>query len=486
MPACPPTACPAPVARAPDEPPSPRATAAGGAGRSPGAVLWRLVRALAGPAALIACLTPAAAQMRRADAPPREVGVVAAQLSEVPQVVTLPGRAVAYETAAVRPQVGGLIEAITYRTGQHVEAGTPMFRIEASSLDSALAAAEAAEAGAIAAQKGAAATVARYRALEGKGVSSAEVEAAEVALSQADAQLSAARAALQTARLERERATILAPIEGEAGAPAVTIGAIVTGNQSEPLATITRIDPVYVDVAASSARVLEARQRIAEGLMTPMDPPGIALVLENGRPYAAPGEIVASGSTVSTSTGTIDLRLQFPNAEGLILPGQFLRVDLTLGTIRAVLVPQRATTRTADGSLGVFVVRDGRAQRAVLTEAGVWNNAWAVTEGVAPGDRLIVDGLSNLRDGEAVVPVPVTLDENGVVVDEGAGPAASAGPMAAALSDAGEATGTPHDGGLWERLRPWLGLRHDETVADAAARRWQRLRGLLGLASAGA
>lgn len=465
--------------------------------RTPAARLRALAAAIALPAALIAGLAPAAAQMRRPDAPPREVGVVTAEVSDVPQVVTLPGRAVAYETAAVRPRVGGLIEAITYRTGQHVTAGQPMFRLEAGSLDSALAAAEAAEAGAIAAQQGAAATVERYRALEGRGVSRAELEAADVALSQADAQLSAARAALQTARLERERATIPAPIEGEAGAPAVTIGSIVTANQAEPLATIIRIDPVYVDLAASSARALEGRRRIAEGLLTPMDPPGIALTLEDGRPYALPGEIVASGSTVSTSTGTIDLRLQFPNPDGLILPGQFLRVDLTLGTIRAVLVPQRATTRLADGSLGVFVARDGRAERAVLTEAGVWNNAWAVTDGVEPGDLLIVDGLSNLRDGEAVRPVPVTLDENGVVVDAtgetagetaggtAAGAAAAPDPATPAIMQAAEAApaGEP---GLWDRLRPWLGLRPDETAADAAARRWQRLRGLLGMGSADA
>lgn len=444
--------------------------------------LRRLARALVLPVLLVATLVPARAQMGpQGNAPPREVGVVTAELSDVPQTVTLPGRAVAYETAAVRPRVGGLIEAITYRTGQHVAAGMPMFRLEADSLDTALAAAEAAEAGAIAAQKGAAATAERYRRLEGRGVSSAELEAAEVALSQADAQLSAARAALQTARLERERATIVAPIGGEAGAPAVTIGSIVTANQSEPLATITRIDPVYVDLAASSARVLEGRRRIAEGLLMPMDPPGISLVLEDGEAYSEEGEIVASGATVSTSTGTIDLRLQFPNPDGLILPGQFLRVDLTLGTIRAVLVPQRATTRLADGSLGVFVARDGRAERAVLTEAGVWNNAWAVTEGVAPGDQLIVDGLSNLRDGEAVSPVPVTLDDSGVVVDAGGEPAAvdSGAPAMMRAADAAEPA-APQPG-LWDRLRPWLGLRPDETLADAAARRWHRLGDLLGL-----
>ena len=447
----------------------------------------RRIHVFAGAALLVLSVAPApsSAQAPGRDMPPREVGVVTAGISDVPQIVTLPGRAVAFESGAVRPRVGGLIEAITYRTGQHVTPGTPMFQLETDSLDSALAAAEAAEAGAISAQEGAAATVDRYRRLEGKGVTQVELEVAQVALSQTTARLSAARAELQTARLERERATITAPIGGEAGAPTVTVGSIVTANQAEALATVTRTDPIYVDLAASSTRVLEGQRRISDGLMTRMSPPGITLILEDGRAFGEPGEIVARGSTVSTTTGTIDLRLQFRNPDRLILPGQFLRVDLTLGTIRAVLVPQRATTRLPDGSLGVFVARDGRAQRAVLTEAGVWRNAWAVTDGVAPGDQLIVDGLSNLRDGEPVRPVAVTLDETGVVVDapgESSGrsdaPAAEALPPPIASAAAPEAS-------LWDRLRPWIGLRRDETMADAAARRWQRLRGLFGLESRG-
>lgn len=454
--------------------------------RRPGAA--RLFRRAIGAALLMlhAGLAPAVAQAPGRDLPPREVGVVTAEASDVPQIVTLPGRAVAFESGAVRPRVGGLIEAITYRTGQHVTPGMPMFQLETGSLDSALAAAEAAEAGALAEQKGAAATVERYRQLQGKGVSVVEFETAEVALSQADAKLSAARAELQTSRLERERATIRAPIEGAAGAATVTVGSLVTANQSEALATITRTDPIYVDLAASSTRVLEGRQRVSDGVMTRMDPPGITLILEDGRAFGEPGEIVARGSTVSTSTGTVDLRLQFPNSEGLILPGQFLRVHLTLGTIRAVLVPQRATTRLADGSLGVFVARDGKAQRVALTEAGVWKNAWAVTDGVAPGDQLIVDGLSNLRDGEAVRPVPVTLDENGVVVDAPATGASRSEAPSAEPAQRPVASDLPLEASVWDRLRPWLGLGRDETVADAAARRWQRLRDLLGLESRGA
>lgn len=370
---------------------------------------------IVGTLALLVAL-PVAAQQRGPDRPPQEVGTVTAALSQVPQSLTLPGRAVAYEIAAVRPRVGGLIEAITYQPGTQVQAGTPMFRLETATLDAALASAEAAQAGAAQALDSASATVERYRALVGKGVSRVDLESAEVALGQAEAALALAQANRQTAMLDRERAVIVAPITGEAGRTDITIGSIVTANQTDPLTTVTRIDPIYVDVAASSVRLLRSRQSIAAGDMTAMDPPRIVLTLEDGTDYGPPGEVVSTGSTVSTTTGTLDMRLQFPNPDRLILPGQFLRVSLTLGQVSAVLVPQRATTRAADGSLTVFVVEDGRARNVTLTEAGAWQNAWAVTDGVEPGDAVIVDGLSNLRDGEAVDAVPVMLDADGVVV----------------------------------------------------------------------
>jgi len=446
-------------------------------------------------AALPALSQPAGGPAPGGNRPVREVGVITATRTEVPQVVTLPGRAVAYEVALVRPRVGGLIEAITYRSGDHLQAGAPMFRLETESLDAALAAAEAAEAGAASALEGAQATVARYRQLAGKGVSRAELETAEVALSRAEAELSAARAATQNARLDRDRAIITAPITGEASVPEVTIGTLVTANQADPLATVTRVDPIYVDVSASSARVLEGRQRIAEGMMNPIDPPAIALTLENGRRYEEPGEIVARGSTVSASTGTVDLRLQFPNPDRLVLPGQFLRVEMTIGSVPAVLVPQRATSRLADGSLSVFVARDGTAERVELTEAGVWNNAWAVTGGLEPGEAVIVDGLSELSDGDAIRAVPVTLDRQGVVADIAADEApagddrtaAAATPATPAANVASPEPARPAASlPLAGRLKPWFGLRPDESLAAAAERRWQRLRGLLGLDTAGA
>ncbi|MRX50363.1 efflux RND transporter periplasmic adaptor subunit [Paracoccus sp. S-4012] len=442
------------------------------------------VRRICAPALLLsaglALAAPLAAQPRGGpQAGPREVGVIEAAVSEVPQSVTLPGRATAFETAAVRPRIGGVIDEITFRAGEHVEAGQPMFRLEIGSLDAALAAAEARVAGAQAALDGASATVTRYRQIEGRGVSVADLEAAEVALSAAEANLRGAEAEVQAARLERDRATIRAPIEGEATRPAVTVGALVTANQAEPLAMVTRLDPIYVDVAASSSRLTEARQQIAAGEIRALDPPEVSLTLDTGRRYEAEGRIVDAGAAVSTSTGTVEMRLQFPNPDHLLLPGQFLRVEMTFATIDAVLVPQRATSRLADGSLSAFVAREGRAVRVELTEAGVFNNAWAVTSGVEPGEAVIVDGLSNLRDGAEVIPVPVTLDERGVVVtDEPEGRPARPAPPVAAAAEA------PVAEGLGERVRRFIGLAPGETFAEGAQRRWQRLMGLINGAEA--
>lgn len=456
----------------------------------------------------------AAAQTRLGTGPSpdtvQEVGVITATETDVPQIVTLPGRAVAYEAASVRPRIGGVIDAIDFKAGDFLEAGAPMFRLEIDTLDVALAAAEASVAGARAARQSAQATVTRYQTLEGRGVSRADLEAAEVDLQRAEADLSRAEADLQSARLERQRATITAPISGVASRTTATIGSLVTANQSEALATVTRLDPIYVDAGVASAGILEARRRIAEGVMTPQEPPGIALILGGGERHATDGKIVDSGTTVSTSTGTVDLRIEIPNPDRLILPGQFLRVEMTLGTIRAILVPQRATSRLADGSLSVHLARDGRARRVTLATLGAWNNAWVVTDGISPGDQVIVDGLSNLQDGTMIDPVPVTLDERGVVTDiptpEGAADSAVEGRAAPVVGRRGapepdqasaslpgensarstaaaetEADTSPQAGGWLSRIRPWLGLAPDETLGEGAGRRWERLRALVGM-----
>jgi len=297
---------------------------------------------------------------------PAQVGVVAMTLQDVPYMRTLPGRAVAYEEAAIRPRVSGAVEEILHVAGATVAAGDPLFRIEDATYRAALSSAEAAVASAEAAAAVANATAQRYRNLQGNVVTSADLQSAEASAASANATLTAARAALAVAQLDLERTVIRSPISGVAGTSDVTVGALVTANQSTALATVTRLDPIYVDVSNSSAGMLRIRRMIDHGELTLGDSVDLQLLLETGEAYDRQGEMVTMSNAVSASTGTVDFRIRFDNPDRLILPGQFLRVNVTLGTQRAFLVPQRATRRASNGALTALggPRRQGRADHA--------------------------------------------------------------------------------------------------------------------------
>lgn len=363
---------------------------------------------------LWACLV-AAPGIALAQGSPTSVGVMTTAEAEVPYVATLPGRAIAFQQAAIRPQVGGEIRDITYDPGKPVKAGDVLFRLDPETLAAALAAATAKVAGAEASLTQAQNTVTRYRRLEGSGVSAVDRADAEVALKQAEAALAAARAEHDAAQLALDRTTIVSPIDGMADVAQVSVGDLVTANQSEALTTITQLDPIYVDVSESSARILRNRAQVNAGQLIRNGEMQTRLTLETGEEYRGAGRIVSPGIAVSPTTGTVPIRLRFDNPEQLILPGQFLRVEMQMGSTRAVLVPQRATKRAADGTLTAFVARDGTAQQVTLSEQGTYRNSWIVHQGISPGEQLILDGLDNLRAGTEIRTVPVQIDDQGVV-----------------------------------------------------------------------
>ena len=348
---------------------------------------------------------------------PVSVGTITVQTVDVPYVRTLPGRAVAYETGEIRARVSGVVEEILYAAGDKLKPGDPMFKIEDTTYVAAFASAKAALAGAEVARDTAQATVDRYKTLQGSAVSKADLQTAQATAAAAVASYAAAQAAVDVAQLDLDRTIVRSPISGIAGIPSVSVGALVTANQADALATVTRLDPIYIDVSDSSAGMLRVRAQIDDGSLKLGTKVGVALVLEDGTTYDGQGTVVVLGNVVSATTGTFDLRVQFDNPKRLILPGQFLRVKLTLGSTSAKLVPQRATGRTSDGTLTVFVAKDGVAKKVALTSSGTQDNAWIVTGGLEDGDLVIVDGLTNLRDGAEIKPVPVTIDADGVVHD---------------------------------------------------------------------
>ncbi len=351
------------------------------------------------------------------DRGPIPAGVITLREAQVPFSVTLPGRAIAYEEVNIRPRVDGTINEIPYEAGRKVEKGDVLFRIEGDTFEVDVAAAEAEVARAEAAVTAAEATLSRYERLQGTGVTIEDVENARVTVLQNKAELSSANAKLKLARLNLERTEIRSPITGIVAVPEVSVGAVVTANQADALTTVTRLDPIYIDVEESSKRLAEVRALMEGGTLQRGEGLDLTLTLENGVQYDQKGTLESPGTRVSTTTGSFEFRIRFDNPERHILPGQFLRVEIELGTTRAVMVPQGATSRAADGTLTAFVAVDGKAEQRELTEHGSYQNAWIVTDGIAPGEALIVDGLMAMRDGADIQPVSVEISENGVVTD---------------------------------------------------------------------
>ncbi|MBU2960278.1 efflux RND transporter periplasmic adaptor subunit [Citreicella sp. C3M06] len=352
------------------------------------------------------------------DMGPLEVGVVEMTLQEIPRIVTSPGSAVAFQEVEVRPRVGGVIEEVLYTPDQVLEVGDPLFRIDDSSYVAAEAAAcsdvATAEANLILAQ----AASDRAERLSGSGYTEAEVESARATLAEAKATLDSTKAALEYAQTELSWTTIKSPIAGRADVSTVSVGDLVTAGQSDELTTIVQSDPIYVDMMEASARILSVRKAITEGVIKQNDSLQATLVLENEEVFHGVGQLVTAGNTASTTTGTVTIRFKFDNPDHVIIPGMFVRGQVTIGTVEAFLVPQRAATRDNSGKLTAYVVSDdGKAKQITLEDDGSYDNSWIVRSGLSEGDQLIVDGLSSLRSGQDVKPVAATIDEDGITRD---------------------------------------------------------------------
>lgn len=366
--------------------------------------------ALSGLAALaLASCSGEAAQDPRQKGPP-EVGYVVMQTSDVPVAVELAGRIAAFEMSEVRPQVTGLIRRRFFTEGALVRAGETLYEI-----DTRLYRAAAGEAEANLASARANADATRIRAerlkplAEAQAVSQQEYTDAEAAARQAAAAVRQARAQLQTAQVNLQFTRVPAPISGRIGRSLFTVGALVTGNQAEPLAVIQGVDPVFVDIQQSSADLLSLRRALAQGGAVPASA-SVSLVLEDGSEYGPRGQVQFSEVMVNASTGTVTLRARFPNPDGLLLPGMFVRARFDQAINRnAIRVPQAALARNARGEASVFVVgADNTAAERKVTVTGTVGSDWVVTAGLKPGDKVIVQGLAKLKPGAPIKPVPAS------------------------------------------------------------------------------
>ncbi|ATN36603.1 hypothetical protein ACO34A_22710 (plasmid) [Rhizobium sp. ACO-34A] len=349
-----------------------------------------------------------------------EVGYVTAKSEAVPYSIELRGRVVALATAEVRPQVDGIVRKIAFTEGREVKAGDVLYEIDDRKFKAAVAAAEAALKKAEAATASARTTYDRNKSLaETKAVSAQTVDDAQSTLLQAEASEEAARADVETATIDLDNATIKAAIDGVIGVSSVSVGALVTENQTDALATIRQLQPVHVDLADTSTNLLRIRDEVDSGkLQRRQDggPLSTSLKLETGKDYGQKGEVSLADMVVGETTGTFTVRATFPNPDRILVPGMFVTANVELGTLsKAYRIPQRAVARADDGSATVYLVSDGKAKLQTVTTNGSVANDWIVVDGIKDGDQLIVDGFQKLSDGVAVQPVEATIDDNGVV-----------------------------------------------------------------------
>ncbi|PKP88090.1 MAG: efflux transporter periplasmic adaptor subunit [Alphaproteobacteria bacterium HGW-Alphaproteobacteria-17] len=339
-----------------------------------------------------------------------QVGFVVAKVEAVPVTTSLGGRTVAFETSEVRPQVNGLIRRRLFTEGGFVRAGQPLYQIDASLYQAAVDQAAANLASARAAAQAADERVRRFAPLaKMQAIAEQDYTDALAEARVARAAVAQNAAALETARITLRYATITAPISGRIGRSLATAGALVSANQTAPLTTIQRIDPIYVDMQQSSAELTTLRQAIANGGIAPGST-AVRLRLEDGSAYGLTGTVEFSEMTVNEATGTVTLRARFPNPQGLLLPGMFVTamfqqaVDPT-----AILVPQPAVQRDFDGSAFVYLAgpNNKAVRRKIATERTV-GGSWIVTDGLKDGDRVITQGVGNLRDGADIRPVPAS------------------------------------------------------------------------------
>lgn len=340
----------------------------------------------------------------------QQVSTITIKPETIESTYQLAGRTVASEISQVRPQVNGVVIEQLFKEGTQVNKGQPLYKIDSSlyrdSVDEA--------AGNLALAK---ATVnstrlqaERYKELiKVNGVSQQELDNAQSAYEQAKATVAVNEAVLKTARTNLRYTQVSAPISGRIGRSSITRGALVTSAQTDPLATIQKLDPMYVDLTQSSDEYMALRKQLTENGIKPTEL-SVRLKLENGTAYAVQGTFKFSDVAVDEATGSVTLRAAFPNPNNALLPGLYVRAELGTGTSpNSVLIPQGALFRDAEGNPLVWIVgKENKAEQRKITLGYAIDNRWLVTSGLKAGDQVIVEGLQGLSAGMTIEPTPMS------------------------------------------------------------------------------
>lgn len=364
-------------------------------------------------AALVGCSKPEAEQKGPAKSDPK-VGVITLQSQSQQLDASLPGRTRAFMTAEVRPQVSGIIQQRLFTEGALVKQGQQLYQIDAASLKAAEASAAAAVAKAEASQRTLAATARRNAELvKIDAISKQAYDESQAAAAQSASDVAVAKANLETARINLKYSRIEAPIGGRIALSAVTPGALVTANQATALTTIVQLDPMYVDFTQSSSDLMQLKRDLESGRYQKVEGNKIAvrIQLDDGSDYPQQGKLAFAGVIVNDTTGTLTLRAEVPNPDGMLMPGMYVKALLpTALAPDALLVPQQSVTRDLTGRANVMVVKDGDVveKRDVELDRTV-GAFWLLKTGLKAGERVMVDGFQRIKPGDKVQTVEVDL-----------------------------------------------------------------------------
>ncbi|PND36113.1 efflux transporter periplasmic adaptor subunit [Paucibacter aquatile] len=363
--------------------------------------------------------------------PPAPVGVVKTELQAVGLQTELPGRVEAQRTAQVRARVNGVVLKRLFTEGSEVKAGQVLFQIDPAPYQAALDSAQASLAKAQANLAQAAAQAERNKPLvEARAISQQEYLSSVAAAKAAEADVAAGKAAVQSAKLNLGYAAVTAPISGRIGRALVTEGALVSAAEATQLALIQQTGSVYVNFTQSANEVQQLRRALAGGKLRAAGAQAaqVRVVLDDGSELAKPGRLLFTDLSVDAASGQVSLRAEVPNAEGQLLPGQYVRVRLSQGELPAgILLPQQAVKRSNQGD-SVLVVGAGNKPEPRMVKVGsAQGNQWVVLDGLKPGEQVIVDGFQKMFvPGAPVTPVPWSA------AAAASAPAASAAPAAPA------------------------------------------------------
>lgn len=342
-------------------------------------------------------------------APPAvpEVAILTMATTNVALNIALPGRTAPFLLAEVRARVDGIVQERRFTEGADVRKGEPLYLIDPAPYRAAVKSAEAELQRAQATLASNVSQLNRNRVLvKENAVSKQEFETAEAAQLEAAADVAAAKAALEVARINLGYTTVTAPIAGRSSVSAVTQGAYVQGSAATLMTTIQQIDPMYVDLQQSSSEGLALRREIAAGRvrMEGTDAAKVSLQLEDGSTYSRSGTLAFSGVTVDQATGSVTLRARFPNPDKLLLPGMFVRANVSQGVRQGVMrVPATAVTRTPQGTATVMIVgQDNKVALRTVRTGTLVDGFWLVDDGLKAGERVIVSGVQKLRPGTVV------------------------------------------------------------------------------------